>query len=322
MPTAIALSGDPSVPRGLHRLVERHLKWLRVVNFSRLTIRARFSQLNAFVKWCAEHSIHKPKQVTKRVLEGYQRHVSRVRSEATGLPLSSGTQLGRLVAVRAFFKWLARKRLLRYSPAADMDLPRLEKRLPKLVLTHSQVERILSLPDMNTPLGLRDRAILESFYSTGLRRSELVSLRLDELYPERGLLIVNQGKGKKDRVVPIGGRALSWIKRYLDQARPALAGRKHREHLFLSRLGERLSPTGVSILVREYLDRAGVHVRGACHMFRHSMATAMLENGADIRYIQEMLGHADLKTTQIYTHVNPHKLKAIHEATHPCRLVT
>lgn len=144
MPTAIALSGDPSVPRGLHRLVERHLKWLRVVNFSRLTIRARFSQLNAFVKWCAEHSIHKPKQVTKRVLEGYQRHVSRVRSEATGLPLSSGTQLGRLVAVRAFFKWLARKRLVRYSPAADMDLPRLEKRLPKLVLTHSQVERILA----------------------------------------------------------------------------------------------------------------------------------------------------------------------------------
>lgn len=320
MPKKIQLCGDPSVPRGLHRLVERHLKWMRMVNFSKLTVRARFSQLNAFVKWCAEHSIHKPKQVTKRVLEDYQRHVSKVRSEATGLRLCNGAQLGRLVAVRVFFKWLARKRQIRYSPAADMDLPRMEKRLPKLVLSHAQVEHIFSLPDVGTPLGMRDRVILEAFYSTGLRRSELVSLKVDELYAERGLLIVNQGKGKKDRVVPIGSRALGWIKRYLDEARPKLAGRKIREHLFLSCVGEPLSPTGVSILVREYLNEAGINVRGACHMFRHSMATAMLENGADIRYIQEMLGHADLKTTQIYTHVNPHKLKAIHEATHPAKL--
>lgn len=317
MPTAIELSGDPSVPRGLHRLVKRHLKWMRMVNFSRLTIRARFSQLNAFVSWCAARSIHKPKQVTKRVLEDYQRNASRVRSKNTGLPLSSGAQLGRLVAVRVFFKWMARKRVIRYSPAADMDLPRMEKRLPKIVLSHSQVERILALPDVNTPLGLRDRAMLEAFYSTGLRRSELIAIKLDELYPERGLLIVNQGKGKQDRVVPIGRRALGWINRYLDEARPALAGRKTRDQVFLARNGEPLSPTGVSILVREYLTTAGIHVRGACHMFRHSMATAMLENGADIRYIQEMLGHADLKTTQIYTHVNPHKLKEIHALTHP-----
>lgn len=317
MPKKIQLSGDPSVPRGLHRLVKRHLKWMRMVNFSPRTIRARFSQLNAFLKWCTDHHFVKPGQVTKRFLEMYQRHVSTVRSEATGNRLCSGAQLGRLVAVRVFFKWMARKRVIRYSPAADMDLPRMEKRLPKIVLSHSQVERILGLPDVSKPMGLRDRAMLEAFYSTGLRRSELISIKLDELYTERGLLIVNQGKGKKDRVVPIGRRALGWIKRYLDEARPILARRKKREHLFLSRTGEALSPTGVSILVREYLTKAGINVRGACHMFRHSMATAMLENGTDIRYIQEMLGHADLKTTQIYTHVNPHKLKEIHALTHP-----
>ncbi len=317
MPKHVPLNGDPSVPRGLRRLVERHLKWMRMVNFSRLTIRARYSQLNAFLTWCTDHGFTKPKQVTKRFLELYQRHVSTVRSEATGNRLCNGAQLGRLVAVRVFFKWMARKRVIRYSPAADMDLPRMEKRLPKIVLSHSQVERILNLPDLNTPLGLRDRAMLEAFYSTGLRRSELIAVKLDELYAERGLLIVNQGKGKKDRVVPIGRRALGWIKRYLEEARPVLARRKKREHLFLARNGEALSPTGVSILVREYLTKAGITVRGACHMFRHSMATAMLENGADIRYIQEMLGHADLKTTQIYTHVNPHKLKEIHALTHP-----
>lgn len=317
MPKKIQLSGDPSVPRGLHRLVKRHLKWMRMVNFSRLTVRARFSQLNAFLKWCTDHHFVKPRQVTKRFLEMYQRHVSTVRSEATGNRLCNGAQLGRLVAVRVFFKWMARKRVIRYSPAADMDLPRMEKRLPKIVLSHNQVERVLALPDLSTPLGLRDRAMLEAFYSTGLRRSELIAIKLDELYPERGLLIVNQGKGKKDRVVPIGRRALGWINRYLEEGRSLLAGRKRREQVFLARNGEPLTPTGVSILVREYLDQAGIHVRGACHMFRHSMATAMLENGADIRYIQEMLGHADLKTTQIYTHVNPHKLKEIHALTHP-----
>lgn len=317
MPNKIQLGGDPSVPRGLPRLVKRHLKWMRMVNFSPRTIRARFSQLNAFIKWCADHHLVKPRQVTKRFPEMYQRHVSTSRSAATGNHLCSGAQLGRLVAVRVFFKWMARKRVIRYSPAADIDLPRMEKRLPKIVLSHIQVERVLALPDVSTSLGLRDRAMLEAFYSTGLRRLELIAIKLDELCPERGLLTVNQGKGKKDRVVPIGRRALGWIYRYLDESRPVLAGRKRREQVFLARNGEPRTPTGVSIPVREYLDQAGIHVRGACHMFRHSMATAMLENGADIRYIQEMLGHADLKTTQIYTHVNPDKLKEIHALTHP-----
>lgn len=319
MPKHLPLCGDPTVPRGLHRLVKRHLSWMRMVNFSPRTIRGRFSQLNSFLKWCVDHRLDKPRQVTRRLLEMYQRHVSVVRSAATGDRISIGSQLGRLVAVRVFFKWLARKRMIQFSPAADMDLPRMERRLPKLVLNHVQVESILALPDLETPLGLRDRAMLEAFYSTGLRRSELIAIKLDELYAERGLLIVNQGKGRKDRVVPIGKRALDWIRRYIMEARPVLVGRKVREHLFLSRVGEALSPTGASILVRDYLDKAGFHVRGACHMFRHSMATAMLENGADIRYIQEMLGHADLKTTQIYTHVNPYKLKEIHEACHPAR---
>ncbi len=147
-------------------------------------------------------------------------------------------------------------------------------------------------------------------------------LRLDELHIDRGFLLVNQGKGKKDRVIPIGERALHWIQRYVAEVRPKLLRRKVRHQIFLSRTGNALTPSGASILVREYLTEAGITGRGACHMFRHSMATAMLENGADIRYIQEMLGHADLKTTQIYTHVNPMQLKQIHAATHPARMAS
>ena len=319
MAKPVPFSGDPTDSKGFNRLALRHLKWMQMINFSRLTIRARTSQLSAFVAWCAARKLVRPRQVTRRVLESYQRHIASIRSAATSLHLTTGAQLGHLAAVRVFFKWLARKRKIKFSPAADMDLPRLEKRLPKIVLGHAQVEHILLLPDISTPLGLRDRAMLEAFYSTGLRRSELISVKLNELYSQRNLLIVNQSKGHKDRVVPIGARALRWINRYLTEARPILVGRKKREHLFISRTGEALSPSGASILVREYLDKAGIHTRGACHMFRHSMATAMLENGADIRYIQEMLGHADLKTTQIYTHVNPYKLREIHAATHPAR---
>jgi len=317
MATPAPFFGEPTDPKGFHRLVRRYLDWMRVMNFCATTLRARTSQLNAFAAWCGARGLTQPRQTTKTIIELYQRHIAGARSNGARVRLSTCAQLGRLSAVRGFFKWLARKRKIRFSPAADIDLPRMEQRLPKNVLSHGQIERILSLPDVTCPLGLRDRAMLETFYSTGLRRSELTAVSLDELFPERGLLIVNQGKGKKDRVVPIGTRALLWIDRYLSKARPLLVGRKKREKLFVSVRGEAISPTAVSIMVRDYLNQAGIRTRGACHMFRHSMATAMLENGADIRYIQEMLGHADLKTTQIYTHVNPHKLREVHATTHP-----
>jgi integrase/recombinase XerD len=170
-------------------------------------------------------------------------------------------------------------------------------------------------------LGVRDRAILETLYSTGIRRMEVIGLSLFDLDVERGTLMVRQGKGKKDRMIPIGDRAVAWIEKYVTEVRPGLVVEpdSHVEGggtLFLTNTGDPFTPNRLTQLVRNYVDAAAIGKRGACHLFRHTMATIMLENGADIRFIQEMLGHAELSTTQIYTQVSIKKLKEIHTATH------
>ena len=219
--------------------------------------------------------------------------------------------------VRALFRWLVRQNVLLSNPASELELPRAEKRLPKHVLTVSEAESVLAMPNVSTATGMRDRAILETFYSTGMRRMELVGLSIFDLDAERGTVMVRQGKGKKDRMVPIGERAIAWVDKYVRDVRPNMVTNANETALFLTHLGEPFSPDRMTQLVREYVDAAEVGKRGSCHLFRHTMATLMLENGADIRFIQEMLGHAELSTTQIYTQVSIRRLKAIHAATHP-----
>jgi integrase/recombinase XerD len=206
---------------------------------------------------------------------------------------------------------------LLYNPASELELPRLEHRLPQHVLTTSEVEQVIAQPDVSEPMGVRDRAILETFYSTGMRRSELMSLSLFDLDRERGTVMIRQGKGKKDRMIPIGERALNWIDRYQNEVRAELVIGRDNTTLFLTNLGEMFTPDRLTQVVRRYVDAANLGKTGSCHLFRHTMATLMLENGADIRYIQAMLGHAELSTTQIYTRVSIRKLKEIHTATHP-----
>jgi integrase/recombinase XerD len=173
-----------------------------------------------------------------------------------------------------------------------------------MVLTAAEADTIINFADISQPLGIRDRAILETFYSTGMRRNELVNLKLNDLDMERGVVMIRQGKGKKDRCIPIGERALAWIDKYLIEARPLLIQEPDNGAVFISNNGSRLTDDALSRLVRWYVDRAQLSKRGSCHMFRHTMATLMLENGADIRFIQQMLGHAELSTTQVYTQVS------------------
>jgi len=160
---------------------------------------------------------------------------------------------------------------------------------------------LLAVPDLKTGIGIRDRAILETLYSTGIRGLELIHLKLYDVDTERGTIMIRQGKGKKDRMLPIGARALAWIVKYRDDVRPELACGADDGTLFLTTLGEAFAPNRLTQMVREYVDAADTGKRGSCHLFRHTMATLMLENGADMRYIQAMLGHAELSTTQIYT---------------------
>ncbi len=308
--------GDPNDPEGLYVWMKRFLEALRVKNYSERTVENRESYLSFFIAWCEARSIARPQEVTKPILERYQRHLFHLR-KADGKPLSFRAQFARLVPVRAYFKWLTRQNVLLWNPASELELPRLERRLPKHVLTASEAELVLSQPDTSEPMGIRDRAILEVLYSTGIRRMEVVHLSVYDLDAERGTLMVRQGKGKKDRMVPIGEQAIAWLERYLSDVRSSVVVPPDDGVLFLTAGGEELSPNRLTQLVRDYVNAAGTGKKGACHLFRHTMATLMLEGGADIRYIQEMLGHVELSTTQIYTQVGIRKLQAVHAPTHP-----
>ena len=221
-----------------------------------------------------------------------------------------------------WFRWMARQRLILHNPASELELPKLGYRLPKHVLTVQEAELVIAQPDVTDTLGLRDRALLETLYSTGMRRLELANLKMYDLDTERGTVMVRQGKGKKDRVIPIGDRAAAWLDKYIRESRPRLAVEPDDGTLLVSNAGEPFHLDHLSDLVRGHVDAALSRdgkpgKRGACHLFRHTMATLMLENGADIRFIQQMLGHARLDTTQIYTQVSIRQLKQIHSATHP-----
>jgi integrase/recombinase XerD len=204
-----------------------------------------------------------------------------------------------------------------FNPASEIVLPPTQKRLPKYVLSEEEVERILAEADPRKRFGLRDRAILETLYSTGMRRREAVLLKLYDLDWDHGTAMIREGKGRRQRVVPIGERALGWVSKYLREARPTMVVPPDEGFVFVTHFGRPFEVDPFTRLVRGYLDRAGIQKAGAVHIFRHTAATLMLENGADIRYIQAMLGHKKLETTELYTHVSIRALKEVHTATHP-----
>jgi integrase/recombinase XerD len=312
-------AGDLHDPDSMYHHMLRYLAHLTERNYSQCTVDIRNEQLRYLIRWCDERGLTKPQQLDRPILEAYQRHLFYYRKK-NGEPLASTNQHQRLNAIYQWLHWLVRQGHLLYNPAADLDMPRVEKRLPKAVLTAHEAETVLAVPDLGTVLGLRDRAVLETFYSTGMRRKELSDLHVQSIDAERGTVMIRQGKGKKDRLIPIGARALAWIAKYRDTARPELVVGRDEGALFLTVMGEPMDLSHLSQLVREYVDKAGIGKQGSCHLFRHTMATLMLENGADTRVIQAILGHASLESTQIYTHVSIRHLKSVHTATHPGRL--
>jgi integrase/recombinase XerD len=309
-------AGDTTDPEGFARRLADYVEWMSVRNYSPWTAKRCRRSILHFIRWCDERGLHRPKEITRPILERYARHLYYHRKE-NGQPLTFRTQHNHLSALRSFFKHLTRQNHLLSNPASEIELPRLGHRLPKAILTKAEMEQVLSQPDVDSDLGVRDRAILETFYSTGIRRMELTNLSIYDLDVGRGTLIVRQGKGKKDRVVPIGERALDWIDRYITDVRPTLVVDPNEPTLFLTAYGEPISNDSLSAWVTRYVDAAAIGKKGSCHLFRHTMATLMLEAGADVRFIQEMLGHQKLDTTQLYTQVSIRELKRIHELTHP-----
>jgi integrase/recombinase XerD len=311
--------GNPNDPQSLYHWMHRFLQYQAERNYSPRTIQNRESYLRYFISWCDERGLNRPNEITKPILESYQRYLYHYRKK-DGEPLSVMSQNGRIIPIRGLFKWLARNNHLLYNPASDLELPRAEKRLPKAILSESEVESILNQPDTSTSIGLRDRAILETFYSTGMRRLELTTLKWSAVDYERGTVFINQGKGNKDRMIPIGERALKWINAYQYQARPELTLGKDDGTLFVTKMGDAFHANAMSKLVKDYVNLADIGKKGSCHLFRHTCATLMLEGGADVRYIQALLGHAKLETTGIYTQVSIKQLKDVHTLAHPAKI--
>jgi integrase/recombinase XerD len=302
--------------KALYALAQDYLTWLRVHNYSERTVEGRELQLCGFIDWCAQRQLFYPMQITKAILDHYQRRLFYQR-KVNGEPLSFRSQHGQLTAIRVWFKWLMQQDHIASNPASELQSPRIERRLPKAILSEREVEIILHQPDTNTLLGLRDRAIIEILYSTGIRRAELANLKVIDVDVVEQTLMVRQGKGKKDRFIPMGERAAAWVQKYLYEARAEFYCARDNGELFLSNIGEGLRPDTLGPLIRRYIEQAGIIKAGSCHLFRHAMATHMLEHGADIRFIQAMLGHAELSTTQLYTQVSVKKLKEVHAQTHP-----
>lgn len=315
--TVKTIPGDQVDPAAFPAMVAEFCDWMGSRGLSEATISNRHTMLGFLSEWLADRGVTRPSEVTKPMLDRYQRWLYHYR-KADGDPLTFRSQHGRLVAVRAFFKWATKQNRILYNPASELELPRLERRLPKHVLTISEAETVLSTPDVSLPGGLRDRAILEVFYSTGMRRMEVGRLQLFDIDFDRHTIHVRQGKGRKDRIVPVGDRALIWVQAYLDDVRPRWAPDPDTDGwVFLTTDGTLFSPSRLTQMVRNHVTASGVQKSGACHLFRHTMATLMLEGGADIRHIQAMLGHVRLETTEIYTQVSIRHLLAIHQACHP-----
>jgi integrase/recombinase XerD len=311
-----AFSIDYNQPYSLRVMLERFLQWLRVHNYAETTVIYKQECLIRFIDWSEERAKLTVGEVTRIDLQRYQRGLWSYR-KADGAALSVETQSNHLSTIRIFFRWLSKQGYIDANPASELELPKKGQRLPSAILTQAEVETILQMPNLETRHGLRDRAILETFYSTGIRRAELVKLRMRDLDRERGMLVIRAGKGNKDRIVPIGDRALAWIDKYIAQSRPELINGEMEAVLFVNKYAKPWHVAGLGHMVHRYVRQAGIDKQGACHLFRHTMATLMLEAGADIRYIQQMLGHKDLAATQIYTRVTDHKLKQVHTRTHP-----
>ena len=303
----------------LKPLLASYLDWQRSRNYSSGTVRNTNLYITNLLNWLEERSITHASQVTRLMLERYQRHLFHYR-KADGQPLTFANQHVQLSTIRTFFKWLCRQNHLPANPASEMELPKVEKRLPPSLLSAHEVETILNVPDIHTAIGIRDRALLETLYSSGIRRKELTNLTLYDLDLQQQTLMVRQGKGKKDRLLPLTDRASEWLHKYLSDIRPQLLIEPDdHKSLFLSHTGKPLSPGVLGNLVRKHIQAAGIEKKGSCHLFRHAVATLMMDNGADLRSIQQLLGHENLNTTELYTHLSIQKLQQVHRNTHPAQ---
>jgi integrase/recombinase XerD len=301
----------PKKTRHLLKLYEDHLH----VRYAPRTPPAYMAHVYAFLEWLSGRALDLL-DVKAKDLHAYQTYLYAFR-RTNGRPYAAAYQGTRLVVLKHLFRFLYRRNYLLHDPGADIELPRLEKRLPRTILTREEMRKILEAPDAKTPRGLRDRAILETLYATGIRVTELCSLTPYDVDTEERVLRVILGKGRKDRNVPLTRAAAEAIEAYLIKGRPQLVGHHKVRSLFLQDRGGKMDRASACRIVRQWAEEAGVKKHVTPHTLRHTVATHLLKGRADIRHIQALLGHASLGTTQRYTRVEVSDLKQVIDRAHP-----
>jgi len=297
--------------RRLLKLYEDHLH----VRYAPRTPPSYMAIVHAFLAWLGTRGLELM-DVKSKDIGAYQTYLYAFRRE-NGKPYAAASQAGRLVVLKHLYRFLYRRGYLLHDPAADVELPRLEKRLPRVILTSAEVRKVLDKPGTKSPRDLRDRAILETFYATGLRVTELSNLTPYDIDTEERVLRVVLGKGRKDRNVPLTRAAAEAIEAYLVKGRAKLVGRDKVRFLFLDAKGGKMDRSTVNRVVRHWTAESGIKKHVTCHTFRHTVATHLLKGRADIRHIQMLLGHASLGTTQRYTRVEVSDLKKVIDRAHP-----
>ena len=293
----------------MKKLLERFLVYLQVNrNASPCTIKNYGNDIGQFLDYCQTQGMDLPEQIDRLLLRSYLG-----RLDEAGYAKASIAR--RVAELRSFGNFLVREEVLRSNPFRMIRAPRIPKRLPQY-LTVTEVEALLAIPDVSTPLGLRDRAIIEMLYAAGLRVSELVGLDMADVDLAQAQVRV-KGKGGKERVGLLGRAAVAAVQTYLERGRPALLGQRSTNALWLNHRGGHLTVRGVGLVLSKIGERAGVHTHVHPHVLRHSFATHLLDGGADLRVVQELLGHANLTTTQIYTHVSQGRAREVYMQAHP-----
>lgn len=302
--------------RSFDGALETLLEELRVKRYSPSVAKQAKRVLPRFFRFLKARKVRDLRGVSEPDIVAYARQLQRERTPS-GAPLAAETQRAYLLHLRRLFAFLERRGAILQNPALDLVMPRVDK-LPRAVLTEGQVRELVAAPSAATPTGTRNRAILELLYGTGIRVAECARLETRDVDLAKGTLFVRQGKGRKDRIIPVLGRAAAAVDVYLREARPALVRHLTEPAVFLSRVsGGPLSPGAIELLVRESARAAGIPVRISPHTLRHTFATHLIQGGADVRHVQHLLGHASLSSTAIYTRVAMTDLRGVIRKSHP-----
>jgi integrase/recombinase XerD len=293
----------------MNELIDYYLNFLAVEKgASRLTLDAYSRDLNRYISFIKKHGIQTIVEITPDDVISYLAQVSKEGLNARSVNRG-------LAAIRGFYKFLLREKKIETNPVANIELAKVWTRLPD-TLSQEEMNLLLAQPGIKTPAAVRDTAMMELMYATGIRVSELISLTMNNIKWQIRILVV-MGKGSKERIVPIGRSAYDSLQEYIDQARPHFIKGQRTNIIFLNRSGEGFTRQGFWKIVKRYANKAGFQKKVHPHTFRHSFASHLLEGGADLRSVQIMLGHADISTTQIYTHITRERLKCIHKQYHP-----